>query len=275
MSYDYTRTSEVLLDLKDVSLSFGDKLILRDINVQVRDIERQGVAQGQVICFLGPSGIGKTQLSRVIAGLQVPSDGTVLLKDGVHTGPGKVCMVPQHYPMFDYMTVAQNLQVAGKMGGLTRTQINEKASGYIELFSLKDHLAKYPKELSGGTKQRVAIVRQLMCATNYMVMDEPFSGLDPIMKKAAQEAIVKLSQLDTYNTVILVTHDVTEGLTVADTCWMMGYELDDSDKRIGGARILHHFDLAELGFAWREDLDHDPKFLEFVREVKDKFRTLK
>jgi ABC-type nitrate/sulfonate/bicarbonate transport system ATPase subunit len=177
--------------------------------------------------------------------------------------------------MFDYMTVAQNLQIAGKMGGLSKGEINEKATGYIELFGLREHLAKYPRDLSGGTKQRVAIVRQLMCATNYMVMDEPFSGLDPIMKARAQEAIVKLSQLDEYNTVIIVTHDVTEGLTVSDTCWMMGYDKDAVGNNILGARIVAHLDLADLGFAWRPDLERDPKFLQFVREVKDKFRNLK
>lgn len=287
--YEYKRTSEVLLDIKDVSLSFGSSLILRDVNAQVLDIERPDVQQGQVICFLGPSGIGKTQLSRIIAGLQPPSTGAVHLKDGF-TGRGRVCMVPQHYPMFDYLTVAGNLLVAGRMGGLAKKEINEKATELVEVFGLKEHLGKFPNALSGGTKQRVAIARQLMCASYYMVMDEPFSGLDPIMKKRTTDAIIKLSQLNTYNTVIIVTHDITEGLTVADTVWMMGYEKEcgchgrtchnpqvdcSTPVNVLGAKLVETFNLAELGFAWRPDLDHDPKFLEFVRHVKDRFQTLR
>lgn len=274
--YEYSRSKEVLLEVKGVSLQFKDNLVLRDVNATIYNVGRIDLSsQGQVICFLGPSGIGKTQLSRIIAGLQSSTSGSVVLKDGEKTGPGKVCMVPQHYPMFDYLTVAGNLQVAGKMGGLTKKQINEKATEYIHLFDLAGHLGKYPRDLSGGTRQRVAIARQLMCATHYMVMDEPFSGLDPIMKTRAQEAIIKLSQLDTYNTVIIVTHDVTEGLTVADTVWMMGLERDEQGKTKPGAKLIKQYDLAELGFAWRPDLERDPKFLQFVRQVKDEFRLLK
>jgi ABC-type nitrate/sulfonate/bicarbonate transport system ATPase subunit len=267
--FEYTRTDKVLLEISGVSLSFGDHLILRDVNAVVTDIERPDVTIGQVICFLGPSGIGKTQLSRIIAGLQIPSQGSVTLISG-QTKPGMVSMVPQHYPLFDYLTVAQNLLVAGKQGGLSSREANVKASEYIQVFNLEDHLKKYPRELSGGTKQRVAIVRQLMCASHYMVMDEPFSGLDPIMKKKTTEAIIKLSNLHTFNTIIIVTHDVTEGLMCSDTCWMMGLE-----KGQPGAKLVESYDLAALGFAWRPDLDHDVDFMGFIREVKDRFQTLR
>lgn len=274
MPYSYTRTNTILLDIQKVSLSFGDKLILRDVNAIITDVVRPNVEQGQVICFLGPSGIGKTQLSRIVAGLQKPVEGQVLLQSGI-TGPGKVCMVPQDYPMFNYTTVAQNLIIAGKQKGLSKDEINRKASEYIEVFGLKEHLGKYPRELSGGTRQRVAIARQLMCAHHYIVMDEPFSGLDPTMKSRTTDVIVKLSQMDTYNTIIIVTHDVTEGLMCADTVWMMGYEKDESGANIPGAKLIKQYDLAQMGFAWRPNLDHDKDFIMFVREVKDQFKTLR
>lgn len=265
----HKRLTDVLLDIKGVNLSLGGKRILRDVDVTITNSE--GV--GEVICFLGPSGIGKSVLSRVIAGLLKPDTGEVLLRQGPkmeRTAPGKVCVVPQFYPLFDYTSVSTNLWIAGKMGGLTKSAINAKASLYIEAFDLKEHLGKYPKELSGGTKQRVAIARQLMCASNFLIMDEPFSGLDPIMKKEVMSAIVKLSQLDAYSTIIIVTHDVTEGLSIADRAWLMGLENGKA-----GAKIVESLDLAELGFAWREDIAKDPKFLAFVGEVKDKFQTLK
>lgn len=271
--YEYIRTQEVLLDIKNVGLSFGPSLILRDVNAQVTKLERNDCIQGEVICFLGPSGIGKTQLSRIIAGLQVPTTGSVTLRRGP-TGRGKVCMVPQHYPMFEYATVAGNLEIAGKMGGLTKEAMNLKASGYIETFGLKDYLAHFPKALSGGTRQRVAIARQLMCATNYMVMDEPFSGLDPIMKKKATQAITTLAQMDAYNTIIIVTHDIVEGLSCADTVWLMGYERVDG-VCVPGAKLVEQYDLANMGLAWRPDLDKDTNFRDFVRLIRDRFTTLR
>lgn len=279
----YRRTDEVLLDIKGVSLSFGSTQVLRDVNATIQHVECDEGVRGQVVAFLGPSGIGKTQLSRVIAGLQAPSSGQVTLK-GVPTHAGRASMVPQFYPMFDYCTVADNLIIAGRQAGLNKADLNLKAAQFVEAFNLSEHLGKYPRELSGGTKQRVAIARQLMCAGHYMVMDEPFSGLDPIMKVKAQRAITQLARLNTDNTVIIVTHDVTEGLMVADMVWMMGLE-NGPDKvntvngpvpvKLPGARIVQEYDLAALGFAWREGLESDSEFLKFVRDVKDKFNTLR
>ena len=288
MVLDFKRTDEVLVDIQGVSLTLGNKLILRDVNATVKDIHRDGMQQGQVICFLGPSGTGKTQLSRCIAGLQTPNAGQVLIRregrEGGYgllpTHAGEVCVVPQNYPLFEYASVATNLFIAGKQGGLKPADINIKASTFIEAFGLGEHLSKYPKELSGGTRQRVAIARQLMCATHFMVMDEPFSGLDPIMKRAAMDAIVKLSLMDTYNTIIVVTHDVTEGLSIADTVWLMGLERTlEAPKsiyeKVPGATIVEQIDLAEMGLAWRPDIQHDKEFLGLVGRVKDRFQTLK
>lgn len=280
----HKRLDSVLLRIDHVSLTLGGKLILRDVCADVTNSE--GV--GEVIAFLGPSGIGKTQLSRVIAGLQAPSSGQVLLRGGsdggnlnlVPTGPGKVCMVPQNYPMFEYATVSNNLYIAGKQAGLSNEAINAKASTYIKAFGLESYLHVYPSRLSGGTRQRVAIARQLMCASNYLVLDEPFSGLDPIMKRRAMDAIVTLSLLDTYNTIIVVSHDVTEAMSIADRVWLMGLEKGFSTREdakagfIPGARLIEQYDLAAEGLAWQPGIEKNPKFQDFVLMVKDKFQTL-
>lgn len=263
---------ETLLTLDHVSMSYGSNLVLRDISINVDKLSEKPC--GKVICFLGPSGMGKTQLSRIIAGLQLPTSGNVLLKDGV-TGPGKACMVPQDYSMFDYATVAANLGIAGKQAGYSHERINIEATKLIETFGLGEHLGKYPKELSGGTRQRVAIARQLMCPSNYIVMDEPFSGLDPISKSRTMDAITKVAAISPYNVIIIVTHAVTEGLTIADTVWMLGYEKDANGANIPGARLVDVFDLAALGFAWQPDLESNPEFLKFARQVKDRFKTLR
>jgi NitT/TauT family transport system ATP-binding protein len=273
---NYTRTDLRLLNVDHVSLSFGDKVILRDVNAQIHDIECADRPQGQVICFLGPSGIGKTQLSRIIAGLQHPTQGKVTLNGEVLTNKGAVGMVPQNYPLFNYATVAQNLAIAGKFSGLPDKGA-ARIKDYVAAFDLQKFLGMYPSELSGGTRQRVAIARQLVCAGHYLVLDEPYSGLDPIMKGKASELILTASQLHTLNTIIIVTHDIKEGLAVSDTVWLMGYEPnpDNPGAFLPGARVVEEHDLAAMGLAWREDIQNDPEFRQFVDQITRRFLTLK
>lgn len=261
---------ECLIDIDKISLSFGPKLILRDVNARIHNITRPDQVQGQVVCFLGPSGIGKTQLSRIIAGLQRASSGTVCFNfdgTGHFAKPGLVGMVPQNYQIFDFLTVKENFWVARKQGfGI------EDPKGYhyeLELthnFGLDEHLGKYPNQLSGGQKQRVSIVRQLLCGHQFIIMDEPFSGLDLVMKKKACQVITQTANLHDHNTIIVVTHDVTEGMSIADTVWLMGRE-----KGAEGAKILEEIDLAKDGLCWNPDIQNNPMFLEKVRDVKAKF----
>jgi polar amino acid transport system ATP-binding protein/sulfate transport system ATP-binding protein len=108
-----------------------------------------------------------------------------------------------------------------------------------------------------------------MCSTHYLIMDEPFSGLDPLMKRRATEVITKVASMDTLNTIIVNSHDVTEGCAIADTVWLMGVEPDQP-----GARIVQTIDMAALGFAWRPDILHDHGFLDLVASIKDQFAAL-
>jgi ABC-type nitrate/sulfonate/bicarbonate transport system ATPase subunit len=272
----YERTTEHLLDIQNVGLKFGKKTILRDINASITNVTRPDVKQGQVIAFLGPSGRGKTQLSRIIAGLKKPTSGTVTLGNGVPAHKGGVGMVPQNYPLFDFLTVWDNLMLAGKQGGLSKQAAQEKATDFGQQLGIMDYAHMYPQPLSGGTKQRVAIVRQLMCADHYLVMDEPFSGLDPTTKKATARLIVQLSEMDDLNTIIIVTHDVKTGLSVADTAWLLGFEGDPQNpgQNLPGSRLVETHDLAEEGFAWHENITKDHDFLEFVGHIEDRFDTL-
>jgi ABC-type nitrate/sulfonate/bicarbonate transport system ATPase subunit len=261
--YTYSK-HEALLTIKDVGLNFGSKVVLSNVNATVHNIERPDMAQGQVVCFLGPSGIGKTRLSRLIAGLDVPTAGNITLGDGKPTDAGKVGLVSQHYPLLQYMTAMENLLTAARMSGKEKTA---DISGYAEHLGLaKETLALYPKQLSGGQRQRVAIIRQLLCSEHFIILDEPFSGLDIKAKKAACKLIQQVAQLHTLNTIIVITHDVTEGMSVADTVWLMGVTPDQK-----GAHICDEFDLAEMGLAWREDIIDDHRFAELVLHVKHRF----
>jgi ABC-type nitrate/sulfonate/bicarbonate transport system ATPase subunit len=260
---------DVLLSINHVSLSFGDRVVLRDVNAEIRDVIRPDRTQGQIICFLGPSGIGKTQLSRVIAGLQAPTRGNVLLEEARPVRAGLVGMVPQNYPLFEFATVAENFRIAARQAGDSDAVADQKAAQYVDVFDLAPHLHDYPSALSGGTRQRVAIVRQLLCAGHYLVLDEPFSGLDPLMKQHAADVIVRVANLDERNTIIIVTHDILQGCSVADTVWLMGREADQP-----GAQLVEQFDLAAMGLCWRDDILQAPEFLAFVAMLTRRFATL-
>lgn len=276
LTHTYT-TGQTLLTIDHVSLTLDNKLILRDVCADIVDIERADCVAGQVICFLGPSGIGKTRLSRIIAGLDQPTIGRVLVSAGKTpqaVQKGMVGMVPQNYPLFEFMTVADNLLVAGTQAGLSANDANRYALGFVKEFELSQYLGLYPIQLSGGTRQRVAIVRQLMCSEHFIVMDEPFSGLDPIMKQRACELITRVANMDTLNTIILVTHDVTEGMAVADHVWLMGLERDEKGAYIPGAKIVELIDFAAQGICWDPDIYRNPKFIAQVAEVKARFQTL-
>jgi len=263
--------TETLLSLDNVNLTLGGKIILRDVCAKIQNIP----GHGQVVGFLGPSGIGKTQLSRVIAGLQEPTSGTVTI--GIDNKPvraGLVGMVPQNYIMFKWATVIQNLLIAGKQGGLSPKDAKDKATSLLERFGLAGDADKYPKALSGGMRQRAAIIRQLMCSEHFIIMDEPFSGLDLIMKARACKLITEIAELDDLNTIIVVTHDVTEAVTISDHIWMLGHE-HGSDGYIPGARLVENYDLAAMGLAWQPDIQTKPQFLQFVAELKQRFATLK
>jgi polar amino acid transport system ATP-binding protein/sulfate transport system ATP-binding protein len=257
---------DTLLSIKDVSLSYGDKVILNGVNAEVKDIEREGMTQGQVVCFLGPSGIGKSQLARCIAGLQSPTSGSITIGAGsTPTSAGLVGLVQQSYPLFGYMTASQNLITAVRMSGLPLTQGISKAGQLAEMLGLsQETLQQYPKQLSGGQRQRVAIIRQLLCSEHLLILDEPFSGLDVIAKAKACKLISDVAAMDTLNTIIVITHDVTEGMSIADKVWLMG-------KQGAGATITDTFDLAELGLAWQPDILDNPRFQELVLLVKHRF----
>lgn len=271
----YTRTSQALLELRGVTLKYGNKTILRDVNALVTDLVVPDKNQGQVICFLGPSGMGKTQLARIISGLIKPTSGVVLLDGDIITRKGLVGVVPQNYPLFEFLTVEGNLLVAGRQANLRGRDLTGKLDAFLDQFGLGDYRKMYPKALSGGTRQRVAIARQMMCCVHYLVMDEPFSGLDPIMKGKASEAIRHLSEMDSLNTTIIITHDISEGLAIADMVWLLGLDRGPDGGFMEGARLVEQYDLAAMGFAWHPEIQSDPTFQSFVAEVKGRFKTLR
>ena len=266
---------ETLLKVEGVTVTFGTDPILRDVNIEVKDLVRPGLTQGQVVGLLGPSGMGKTTLFRVLAGLDAPTSGTVRIeKEGVPVQKGMVGVVAQNYPLFAHRTVLGNLLVAGDHSGLGRASVKEKAMSLLERFELTRHASKYPSQLSGGQRQRVSIAQQFMCSEHFLLMDEPFSGLDLIAEENVCEFIREMARSDDLKTFILVTHDVRAACSVADTIWLMGRDRDAAGNIIPGARVQAEYNLVERGIAWQPDATERPEFRELLREIRALFPRL-
>lgn len=265
---------DVILDIDGVSLALGGNQILRNVSAKIQDIVRPGLVQGQIVGFLGPSGIGKTKLFEIMAGLLRPDTGSVRL--GLPLEPvsvGKVGVVQQNYPLFQHRTVLGNLLVCmreEKPGVSNKVRAME----LLESFELAHKASAYPAELSGGQRQRVAIAQQLACSERFLLLDEPFSGLDPNMVDEVSQMLVRVANLDELNTIVIVSHDIQATAAISDTLWVMGRDRNPDGSAVPGAYIKHVYDLIERGLCWHNDLQDQPDFLALVREVRGLFSQL-
>lgn len=260
---------EELLKIENVCKSFRlnngkDLLVLTNVNLTIGNIPDKP----QIVSILGPSGGGKTTLLRILAGLDKPDSGKVILKDGTmrEVRLGDVGVVFQRYPLFDDRTVLQNLIEPAKNGGLSREQAREKAFKFLEDFDLLQQASSYPLQLSGGQRQRVAIAQQLIQERRYIILDEPFSGLDPNNINKVIKLLKDVAGQHTDNTFIIVTHDITSALIISDTVCLLGKPNNGDEK--SGAFIVKHYDLIEEGLAYHPEIEDLPRFQAIRKEIK-------
>jgi NitT/TauT family transport system ATP-binding protein len=265
---------DVLLDVRDVHLQLGGNPILQGVTFQVKDRVQPGKITGQIVALLGPSGVGKTRLLRLIAGLDAPDTGAIIGPDGKPPVAGQVGVVFQHYPLLKHRRVLANLELAARANGLSRTVARQRSAELLGRFGLGERASFWPAQLSGGQRQRVAIAQQIVVQKKLLLLDEPFSGLDPVALDATIKLLVEVAHLDELNTLVIVTHDIRSALQVADTVLMLGRDRTPEGRVLSGAKIQASYDLVERGLAWREDVETDRTFIDLEREVKQRFVAL-
>jgi NitT/TauT family transport system ATP-binding protein len=266
---------ETLIKVNGATALIDGRPIIRDLDMEVRNIRREGMQQGQVVALLGPSGMGKTTLFRLLAGLRQPDSGEVLV--GSEQKPveaGIVGVVFQQYRLFEHRTVLGNLVVAANRMGLRGKAAEKRSMELLDRFGLDGLHRRYPAQLSGGQRQRVAIAQQFICSHHFLLMDEPFSGLDPLAVDRVCKLVNEVAQADELNTIIVVTHNIEAGLKVADTVLLLGRDRSADGQIIPGARIQAIYDLAKMGLAWRENIDELPEFIKLERELRARFRDM-
>lgn len=275
MIQPYSYEGGSILKITDVSLVLDETLILKDINLEVKNVVRPNSTTGQIIGFLGPSGRGKTQLFNIISGLKKPTTGTVEVF-GKPVTVGDVGVVAQKYPLFMHRTVLGNLEVgAARNKTLTPAERKDKIQFYLERFRISDKANFYPAKLSGGQRQRVAIIQQLLCSENFLLMDEPFSGLDVLMTEEVSETITEVANLSDLNTVIVVTHDFASAAAISNNLWFLGFDFDEHGKPIPGARVKFEENIMDRGFAWQFPEIYDvPEFHTYLRDIRKTFNQL-
>ena len=201
----------------------GEKIeALKDVNLEVEDaFSPSGRDVGEFRVLLGPSGCGKSTLLRMIAGLDKPTGGQVLVNGQAVTGPGKDRgMVFQKYTSFPWLTVAENVAYGMKINHVPEAQRKETVDHLLKSVGLSEFADVYPETLSGGMQQRVAIARTLALRPSVILMDEPFGALDAQTRSDMQQLLLQIWD-ETACTILFVTHDVEEAVYLADRIFIM------------------------------------------------------
>jgi len=192
------------------------------------------IERGAFVCLIGASGCGKSTLLRVVAGFEEPTTGEVLVEGKPVTAPGSDRgMVFQDYALFPWMTVRQNIGFGPRQRQLPRKEVEDIANEFVKLVGLERAANRYPSQLSGGMKQRVAIARVLANNANILLMDEPFGALDALTREQLQRELLQI-WARTRVTIVFVTHSVEEAALLADRVLVMsaGPGRIESDIRI-------------------------------------------
>ena len=226
--FEKLRNRPVKLKVEDLSKKFdtqkGEILALEKINFQIH--------RREFISVIGPSGCGKTTLIRILAGLDFPTSGNVLLEGRRMEGPGaERGMVFQDYTLFPWLSVKKNVMFGLEIKGLGKLKAEAEAMEWLEMVGLSKFTDSYPEQLSGGMKQRVAIARSLANRPEILFLDEPFGALDAQTRSSMQAYLLKIWQ-NVDVTVLFVTHDLDEAIYLSDRILVLRANPGEIDELI-------------------------------------------
>jgi len=216
-----------MVELKEVSLNYANLSANRFANkfregtAALRQVNAR-FEEGRFSAIVGPSGCGKTSLIKIMAGLIVPTEGKVFVRGNLLNGVSdKTAVIFQDYGLLPWKTVLANAELPLRINVNRHTRDGrQKVKALLGEFGLASFANRYPQELSGGMKQRLAIVRALTCEPELLLMDEPFSSLDALTREAAQNFFLSM-QKERRLTVVMVTHSIEEAVYLADSVYVM------------------------------------------------------
>ena len=201
-----------ILDIKNLSYSFGNNPILKDINIHVNENE--------MVAIVGSSGVGKSTLFNLIAGVLNKQTGEITI-NGSEDYIGKVAYMLQKDLLFEHKTIIDNVILPLIIGKVDKKEALEEGNKILKQFNLDKYANKYPQQLSGGMRQRVALIRTYMFKRNIFLLDEAFSALDAITKKELHKWYLDLKK--EFNlTTLLITHDIEEAVFLSDRIYILG-----------------------------------------------------
>lgn len=237
------------LEVKNISKSFDGTQVLRDISIELK--------HGELVSLLGISGGGKTTLFNIISGLLAPDSGSILLDEkDITTKPGHISYMLQKDLLLPYKTIEDNIALPLILKGMRKKEACVKASEMLPEFGLHGTQKKYPVQLSGGMRQRAALLRTYMFSQEVALLDEPFSALDTITKSSMHDWYLNIMQKIQLST-LFITHDIDEAILLSDRI----YILSGTPGEITGEIIIQE------PKPRRTDFNLTPEFMDYKKAI--------
>ena len=240
-----------LLRTEHITKSYQSRLIIRDINIHLEE--------GELVSLLGLSGSGKTTLLNIMSGLVLPDSGRVFLSGNDITGkPGQVSYMLQKDLLLEHKRVIDNVARPLVIHGMKKEEARAKADPYFRQFDLEGTQMLYPAQLSGGMRQRAALLRTYLGSNGVILLDEPFSALDMITRGQIHTWYMDIMRKIGFSTV-LITHDVDEAILLSDRIYLL----------TGSPGEIHHELRIEMPREDRRDFNLQPEFIQYKRQIRD------
>lgn len=238
-----------ILKAEKINKSFGDKQVLKDVSITLNE--------GEIISLLGVSGSGKTTLFNVLSGIYNSDSGSVYLKGKDITGkPGEISYMLQKDLLFPYRKVIDNVALPLIINGMSKKEARKKASPLFKTFGLDGYQMKYPSQMSGGMRQRAALLRTYLSSNGVALLDEPFSALDTITKSKIHKWYLDVMNEINLSTVF-ITHDIDEAILLSDRIYILS----------GKPGTIEHEIVIDTPKPRRSDFNLSDEFLAYKRQI--------